>query len=81
MNHRHQRAMRQGPWKYLQVDNHEYLFNLEQDARERANLSKRMPERMNEMRQQWMQWSSTVPEIPEDATVSLGFSNADMPQR
>jgi arylsulfatase A-like enzyme len=81
MNHRHQRAMRKGPWKYLKVDTHEYLFNIDQDARERSNLATRMPELMNEMRQQWLQWNATVPQIPEDASVSLGFSVADMPQR
>ena len=81
MNHRHQRALREGPWKYLQVDGHEYLFNLEQDERERANLAPREPERLARMREQWLQWSDTVPEIPEDATVSLGYGAKDMPQR
>ena len=28
MNHRGQRALRQGDWKYLQVDGHDYLFNI-----------------------------------------------------
>ena len=81
MNHRHQRAMRQGPWKYLKVDDHEYLFNLDNDERERANLAKVHPERLSEMREQWINWSHTVPEIPEDASVSLGYSTKDMPQR
>ena len=81
MNHRHQRAMRQGSWKYLKVDDHEYLFNLENDERERANLAKVYPERLNAMREQWMDWSQTVPDIPEDASVSLGYSTKDMPQR
>ena len=81
MNHRHQRAMRQGPWKYLKVDDHEYLFNLENDERERANLAKVHPECLNAMREQWMDWSQTVPDIPEDASVSLGYSTKDMPQR
>ncbi len=81
MNHRQQRALREGPWKYLQVDGHEYLFNLDQDERERANLAPREPERLARMRAQWLQWSTTVPEIPEDATVSLGYGAKDMPQR
>ncbi|EYC50098.1 twin-arginine translocation pathway signal protein [Hylemonella gracilis str. Niagara R] len=81
MNHRGQRALRLGDWKYLKVDDHEYLFNVTQDARERANLAAKHPERFATLRQQWMDWASTVPDIPEDATVSLGYSYKDMPQR
>ncbi len=81
MNHRQQRALRRGDWKYLKVDEHEYLFNLTQDARERANLASRDPERLVRMRDDWLQWNATVPAIPEDATVSLGYSVKDMPQR
>ena len=81
MNHRQQRAMRQGSWKYLRVDGHDYLFDLTQDARERANLAKRDPERLARMRQDWEDWNATMPPIPDDATISLGYSYADMPQR
>ena len=81
MNHRQQRAMRHGPWKYLRVDGHDYLFNIEADARERANLAKREPERLAAMRAAWEDWDATMPPIPEDATISLGYSYKDMPQR
>ena len=81
MNHRQQRAMRHGPWKYLRVDGHDYLFNIDADARERANLAKREPERLNAMREAWEAWNTTMPPIPEDATISLGYSYKDMPQR
>ncbi len=81
MNHRGQRALRQGDYKYLKVDEHEYLFNVTVDARERANLAKREPERLEAMRDQWLAWNDTIPQIPEDATVSLGYSVKDMPQR
>ncbi len=81
MNHRGQRALRMGPWKYLKVDEHEYLFDLSADERERANLARRHPERFTAMRQAWLDWDATVPAIPEDAAVSLGYSAADMPQR
>ena len=81
MNHRGQRAMRHGPWKYLRVDGNDYLFNIDKDARERANLAKRDPERLALMRQSWENWNATMPAIPEDATVSLGYSYKDMPQR
>ncbi len=81
MNHRSQRALRLGDWKYLKVDEHEYLFNLREDARERANLARREPARLDTLRQAWLDWEATVPPIPEDATVSLGYSYRDMPQR
>jgi len=81
MNHRSQRALREGDWKYLQVDGHEYLFNIARDERERANLATREPERLALMRAQWLAWNESVPPIPADATVSLGYSVKDMPQR
>ncbi|HVR51894.1 MAG TPA: sulfatase-like hydrolase/transferase, partial [Pseudorhodoferax sp.] len=81
MHHRHQRALRRGDWKYLQVDEHEYLFNVRQDARERANLARKHPEMLDTLRADWLAWERTVPAIPEDATVSLGYSHSDMPQR
>ncbi|MDM0074283.1 sulfatase-like hydrolase/transferase [Variovorax sp. J2P1-59] len=81
MNHRGQRAMRDGDWKYLQVDGNEYLFNIPADERERANQAHKEPERLAAMRDAWLAWNTTMPPIPEDATVSLGYSVKDMPQR
>jgi arylsulfatase A-like enzyme len=81
MKHRHQRALRDGPWKYLKVDEHEYLFDIHADARERANLGPRQPERLAAMRKDFEAWEATMPPIPADATVSLGFGMKDMPQR
>jgi arylsulfatase A-like enzyme len=81
MNHRGQRAYRHGAWKYLKVDGHEYLFDLSQDERERANLGGRHPQRLTDMRIAWEQWNDSMPAIPSDAKVSLGYSVQDMPQR
>ncbi len=81
MNHRDQRALRDGDWKYLQVDGHEYLFDLSRDERERSSQAKRQPERLAAMREAWLAWNAGMPPIPEEATVSLGYSAADMPQR
>ena len=81
MNHRGQRALRDGDWKYLRVDGHDYLFNIPADERERANLDSRHPARLAELRSAWEAWNATMPAIPEDATVSLGYSVKDMPQR
>ena len=81
MKHRSQRALRAGRWKYLKVDEHEYLFDLEADARERANLSAREPARFAALRERWSAWDATMPPIPDDATVSLVYTAANMPQR
>jgi len=81
MNHRGQRALRHGDWKYLRVDGIDYLFNVVVDARERANLAKVEPKRLQGMMADWEAWNDSMPPIPEDATISLGFSAKDMPQR
>jgi arylsulfatase A-like enzyme len=81
MKYRGQRAMREGDYKYLMVDGIEYLFNITADQRERANLAKDQPERLKHMRAAWENWNQTMPAIPEDATVSLGYTLEDMPQR
>ena len=81
MNHRGQRALRDGNWKYLMVDGNEYLFDIPADERERANRAKLEPARLATMRAAWLAWNDTMPPIPLDATVSLGYSSKDMPQR
>ena len=81
MNHRGQRAMRLGDYKYLRVDGNDYLFNIPADERERANLGKHQPERLAAMRAAWEAWNARMPPLPEDATISLGYSYKDMPQR
>ena len=81
MNHRGQRALRMGDYKYLRVDGNDYLFNIPADERERANLAKHQPEKLQSLRAAWEAWDATVPAIPEDATISLGYSVKDMPQR
>jgi len=81
MKHRQQRALRLGAWKYLQVDAHEYLFDLSTDERERANHAAHDPDRLGAMRDTWLTWNATMPAIPDEAVVSLGFSAKDMPQR
>jgi arylsulfatase A-like enzyme len=79
MNHRSQRAMREGAWKYLAIGDHEYLFDIVSDPRERANLAKREPARLSAMREGWQRWAETMPGIPEDAKVHLVYSDAELP--
>ena len=81
MKHRGQRALRDGDWKYLRVDDNDYLFNIAADERERANHASREPERLAVMRAQWETWEATMPPIHPQAVVSLGYSAKDMPQR
>ncbi|TPG17701.1 sulfatase family protein [Variovorax guangxiensis] len=81
MKHREQRALRDGRWKYLKVDEHEYLFDVETDERERANLAGREPARLAAMREAWKVWDRSMEPIPDDAAVSLMYGVADMPQR
>ena len=80
MWHRKQRALLDARWKYLRVDGHDYLFNLDNDERERANQAKREPERLAAMRAEWEAWAETMPGIPADARVSLVFGEAQMPR-
>ena len=81
MKHNDQKAFRAGDWKYLKINEYEYLFNIERDARERANQAKREPERLAAMRSQYEAWASQIPPVPDDARVSLIYNLADMPAR
>lgn len=80
MKHRLQAATLSGCWKYLRIDGHEYLFNVHDDARERANLAKRFPERLVQMRQSWKSWAESIPGIPADAESHRLWCEADMPR-
>lgn len=80
MKHRGQRAAMRGDWKYLQVDGHEYLFHLDRDPRERANLRERESGRFRQLQAEWLHWNERMPPIPEDAKVSLVFSDQDLPR-
>lgn len=81
MNHRGQRAMRDGDWKYLRVDGFDYLFNIKVDERERANRAGYEAQRLADMRHAWEAWNASMPPIPEGAAVTLGYGPGDMPQR
>lgn len=51
-----QRALREGDWKYLQINDNEFLFQVVDDPRERANLRERQPEVFARLRQRWLDW-------------------------
>jgi arylsulfatase A-like enzyme len=79
MKHRDQRALREGQWKYLAIGANEYLFDVEADERERANLAERHPDRLAAMRSRYTEWNASMPSVPEDARVSLIYTEKDMP--
>jgi arylsulfatase A-like enzyme len=79
MTHRAQRALVRGDRKYLRMDDHEYLFDIAADPRERANMAQREPARLVELRAAWEAWNATLPPVPADAGVSLIFEKRDVP--
>ncbi|MCX7894040.1 MAG: sulfatase-like hydrolase/transferase [Burkholderiales bacterium] len=78
MKHRGQRAVRSGEWKYYAQDGNEFLYDLSRDARERADLKRRFPEKFDGLRARYEAWEATMPGIAPDARVSLVYANADM---
>lgn len=80
MKHREQRALIRNNWKYLQMDGIPYLFNLAEDARERANLRDREPDKLAELITAWQTWDDGLPPIPADAQAHLVFSKKQIPQ-
>jgi arylsulfatase A-like enzyme len=52
-----QRAVRDGDWKYLKINDNEFLFNVVEDVRERANLRDRYPEVFSRLQRQWEAWN------------------------
>jgi arylsulfatase A-like enzyme len=80
MKFRNQKAMRAGSWKYLSLDGDEFLFDLSQDQRERANRGRHEPERLAAMRAQYAAWEATIPPLPAEATFAIPYTKADLAQ-
>lgn len=80
MKHRHQRALIRGHWKYLQIEGIDYLFDIQADARERANLRERHPDIMQTLKAAWDAWNASLPPIPDDASVFKLYTQEHMPQ-
>ena len=78
MKHNEQRAMFAGRWKYLKVNEHEYLFDVMSDERERANLPSAIPSGCPDARGLGG-WDATMPPIPAEAGVRLVYGKKDMP--
>jgi arylsulfatase A-like enzyme len=78
MKYRSQRAVRSGDWKYFASEDGEFLFDLSRDARERANLAKREPQRLAELRAKYEAWERSIPAMPPDAAYSIPYTRADL---
>ncbi|GAB3114358.1 sulfatase-like hydrolase/transferase [Pseudomaricurvus hydrocarbonicus] len=52
-----QAAVRQGDWKYFRADGQEWLFNVTEYPRERAQLKDKYPEKFRELKALWAQWN------------------------
>jgi len=76
---RNQKALRSGDWKYLSIEGDEFLFNLAQDVRERANRGKRDPKRLAALRAKYLAWEAALPKHPDAAYGVLG-TTADLAQ-
>jgi hypothetical protein len=58
-----QRAARDGDWKYLRIAGNEFLFDVVQDPRERANLKDREKGVFDRLKADWEAWNGTM--LPE----------------
>ena len=68
-----QAAVRSGDWKYLRIGGHEYLFNLAQDERERANRQEAEPDIFDRLRAEYDAWNAQMLPYPL-------ASNSDSPK-
>lgn len=58
-----QRALREGDWKYLRIAGNEFLFDVVQDPRERANFKDRKKDVFDRLKSDWEAWNETM--LPE----------------
>jgi arylsulfatase A-like enzyme len=59
-----QKAARRGKWKYLQMGSNAFLFDIEADPMERANLKDREPDIFRSLSDDWQSWNQTM--LPPD---------------
>ncbi len=60
-----QRALREGNWKYLKINDNEFLFDVVADQRERANLRDRHPEVFARLKRLWEELTGFLPVTDE----------------
>jgi arylsulfatase A-like enzyme len=62
-----QAAVRDGRLKYLKLGGREYLFDVDADPRERADLREKFPDEFERLRRQYTAWSKRMLPYPADA--------------
>jgi arylsulfatase A-like enzyme len=68
-----QQAARRGKWKYLKIGDNSFLFDVEADPLERANLKTLHPDVFAALTQDWNRWNATM--LPLDPqSYSHGFT-------
>lgn len=62
------------------IDGAEFLFDLSRDARERANMRYREPEKFEKLRRFGMglEWGASMPPRPADAAIALEYTAETM---
>jgi arylsulfatase A-like enzyme len=71
----HQRALRDGDFKYLKILGNTFLFNVAEDPLERANLKDRRRDIYDRLEADWRAWNATM--LPElDDTFTEGVSGS-----
>ena len=71
-----QRAIRDGDWKYLRLADNEFLFDVAQDPRERANLKAKRPDVFDRLRNDWEAWNATM--LPERTRPAAYINTGDV---
>jgi arylsulfatase A-like enzyme len=61
-----QRAVRDGDYKYLKINEHEFLFNVVTDTLERANLKDKEPEVFARLKRLWNDWNDRFIPITDE---------------
>ena len=72
-----QRAARLGDYKYLKINDNEYLFNITEDPLERGNLAQRMPDMFEKLKAAHAQWDAQMLPDPGDVS-SFGWSPREL---
>jgi arylsulfatase A-like enzyme len=71
-----QRAMRDGDMKYLRIAGNEFLFNVDADPLERANLKERQSDVFKRMAQSYEEWNTTMlPDRNDVRSGPLGYAD------
>lgn len=73
---RSQRALRHGRYKYLKINENEFLFDVIADPLERGNLKNRLSDVFTALRDQWLAIDSEMLQAPESS--SYGFTPANL---